>query len=187
MLYIYSQSGVRMKQCKICYSTILPEDYVEWVITQENHKYILGKYKWVACDYCFACINIAKSSLWSLYLNTLLNVDCNNALTQILENPLPVYITEHLCLFDKPIKALYYHKQMYSAKLLFADQSGLWLAGPELFSTLQYFTEEQVILVDQYSNPVKVDRLRLLTRANQVYSETMSEWFTEYESLKNNR
>ena len=117
MLYIYSQSGVRMKQCKICYSTILPEDYVEWVITQENHKYILGKYKWVACDYCFACINIAKSSLWSLYLNTLLNVDCNNALTQILENPLPVYITEHLCLFDKPIKALYYHKQMYSAKL----------------------------------------------------------------------
>ena len=117
MLYIYSQSGVRMKQCKICYSTILPEDYVEWVITQENHKYILGKYKWVACDYCFACINIAKSSLWSLYLNTLLNIDCHNALTQILENPLPVYITEHLCLFDKPIKALYYHKQMYSAKL----------------------------------------------------------------------
>ena len=78
-------------------------------------------------------------------------------------------------------------KEKYSAKLLFADQSGLWLAGPELFSTLQYFTEEQVILVDQYSNPVKVDRLRLLTRANQVYSETMSEWFTEYESLKNNR
>ena len=106
-----------MKQCKICYTQINPSDYVEWIKTEENYKYILGKYKWVQCDYCFDCITVSKTLLWHLYLNTLLNTNCQNTINKLLTQPLPVYITDNLGLIGKPIKALYYHNQMYSAKL----------------------------------------------------------------------
>jgi len=45
----------------------------------------------------------------------------------------------------------------------------------------------QVVIVDNYGNPVKVNRVQLLSTARQVYRSVMDEWYTEYESLKNNR
>ena len=127
-----------MKYCKICFTIIHPNDVVEWVITQENYKYILGKYKWVQCDYCFECITASKTLLWRMYLNTLLNTDCQNTLTKIIHNPIPVYITDNLGLSGKPIKALYYHNQMYSSKL----NTGL--------SDYQYYDMNKII--EKYKN-----------------------------------
>jgi hypothetical protein len=106
-----------MKYCKICYSIIKPDDYVEWIITQENYKYILEKYKWVKCDYCFLCITASKKLLWRLYINALLNSDCVSTILNLIERDIPVWLTDNLSLCGKPIKGLYYHNQMYSAKL----------------------------------------------------------------------
>lgn len=78
-------------------------------------------------------------------------------------------------------------KEKYKGKLLFADQGGLWLAGPELFATLQFFLKDELIITDVYDNPIKVKRYQLWVKANEVYTQTMEEWHSEYESLKNNR
>lgn len=78
-------------------------------------------------------------------------------------------------------------KEKYKAKLLFADQGGLWLAGPDLFAILQFFLKDDVVLTDVYDNPVKVNRNRLWVKATEVYTQTMDEWLQEYETLKNYR
>jgi hypothetical protein len=127
-----------MKYCKICYSRIELPDYVDWVVMQENYKYILGKYRWVPCDYCIDCINISKTLLWRLYLNTLLNTDCQNTLLELVNKPIPVYITDNLALDGKPIKGLFYHNQMYSTKL----NTGL--------SDYQYYSLNKII--EKYKN-----------------------------------
>lgn len=78
-------------------------------------------------------------------------------------------------------------KEKYNSKLLFANQGGLWLAGPELFATLLFFIGEEIIIVDNYGNPVKVNKTNLWLHASKVYSTVMEEWYTEHESLKNLR
>lgn len=80
-----------------------------------------------------------------------------------------------------------YLKDKYKGKLIFADQNGMWTANAELFAVLSAHIVEPVIILDNYSNPVKVNRSQLLTKAQQVYRSVMEEWYNETESLKNNR
>jgi len=80
-----------------------------------------------------------------------------------------------------------YLKDKYQAKLVFADQSGLWCADPKLFSTLQFFTDDEVVLLDMYDNPVKVNRTQLWSKAYSIYRTVMNDWHTEFEELKNKR
>ena len=109
-----------MKQCRICYNNISKDEYVELLIGQENYKYIIGKYKWVQCDYCVNCINVSRIMLWRFYINTLLTTDCKQALFNLLnqENNMPIWITDNLGLNGKPVKALFYKGQMHSSRLL---------------------------------------------------------------------
>lgn len=78
-------------------------------------------------------------------------------------------------------------KDKYTSKLIFAEQGGMWTANSELFSILTALIPESVVVVDNYGNPVKVNRVQLLSTARQVYRSVMDEWYAEYESLKNNR
>lgn len=80
-----------------------------------------------------------------------------------------------------------YLKEKYEAKLYFADQGGLWLAGPALFSILQSCVDNEIIICDTYGNPIKIDRTILFTKANEIYRHTMKEWHEELETLKNQR
>jgi hypothetical protein len=41
--------------------------------------------------------------------------------------------------------------------------------------------------LDNYENPIKVDRLKLFEKANELYVSTMKDWHSEYETLKNKR
>ena len=108
-----------MKQCQICYKKIPTTEYVELLIQQqENYKYILGKYKWFSCNYCFECLNISRKLLWGFYINILLSSDCKNTLSTILKEPIPQWITDNLRLNGKPIKALYYKCQMHTSRLI---------------------------------------------------------------------
>jgi hypothetical protein len=80
-----------------------------------------------------------------------------------------------------------YLKDKYESKLIFADQNGMWSANAELFAVLSVLTIEPVIILDNYNNPVKINRNQLLLKAQQVYRSVMEEWYDETESLKNNR
>jgi hypothetical protein len=74
-------------------------------------------------------------------------------------------------------------KQKYEAKMLFADSGGMWQAGPELIVILSAVTSEELVIIDTYGNPCRVDRERLLATANARWQEQMNAWENEFEEL----
>ena len=79
-------------------------------------------------------------------------------------------------------------KEKYQAKLTFAHAGGMWQAGPELQSTI--FTcgkIGEVVLLDLYETPVKIDTTELMALSQQRWQEQMNAWLIEYEELNRNR
>jgi hypothetical protein len=79
-------------------------------------------------------------------------------------------------------------KEKYQAKMTFAHAGGMWRAGPELQSTI--FTcgkIGEVVLLDLYETPVKVDTTELMSLSQQRWQEQMNAWLVEYEDLNKNR
>ena len=80
-----------------------------------------------------------------------------------------------------------YLKQKHKSKLIFASQNGLWSATPELISFLDSFTENEVVLLDDFGNPIKVSRPLLLDEAKTVYRNVMDAWYTEWKTIESRR
>ena len=83
-----------------------------------------------------------------------------------------------------------YLKEKYNAKLLVAEQGGLWKADKETIAFLTIMSndwDDKVILMDTFDNPVLVDRSELLSKLKQVYNGVMLEWYNEWKELESNR
>lgn len=83
-----------------------------------------------------------------------------------------------------------YLREKYNAKLLIADQGGLWRADQETISFLSVMPNEwddRVVLMDTFQNPVLVDRSELLTKLKDVYNSVMAEWYNEWKELESKR
>lgn len=80
-----------------------------------------------------------------------------------------------------------YLKNKYQAKLLVANQGGLWKVTPELLVFVDSAGAKELILLDNYDNPIKVDRLQLLTLLRDTYNNVMEEWYNELKELENLR
>jgi hypothetical protein len=83
-----------------------------------------------------------------------------------------------------------YLKEKYEAKLLVAEQGGLWRADQETISFLFVMTndyDDRVMLMDTFQNPVLVDRSELLKKLRQVYNSVMLEWYNEWKELESKR
>lgn len=79
-------------------------------------------------------------------------------------------------------------KEKYEAKMLFAAFGGMWKAGPDLLSvTLGCKNLNEVVLLDEYGNPCKVDPNELRILAWERWQEQMNGWYQEYEELQNKR
>lgn len=78
-------------------------------------------------------------------------------------------------------------KEKYQAKLVIANQGGLWKATPELMGYLKLNQHDEVILEDLYHNPHKIIRNELLGKLIETYDQVMSQWHEEYQTLKNKR
>jgi hypothetical protein len=79
-------------------------------------------------------------------------------------------------------------KEKYQGKMTFAYRGGMWLAGPALNSNI--FTcgrMGEVVLLDLYDNPVKIDTVELMKLSQERYHEQMNAWLIEYEQLSKNR
>jgi hypothetical protein len=79
-------------------------------------------------------------------------------------------------------------KEKYQAKMTFAYGGGMWRAGPELQSTI--FTcgkIGEVVLLDLYVTPVKIDTKELMALSQQRWQEQMNAWLVEYEESNKNR
>ena len=85
--------------------------------------------------------------------------------------------------------AKHYLAEKYSSKLLVADQGGLWKADKETLTFLYdtHLVQKEIVLLDTYNTPVKVDCLKLYKKLMEVYNTVMDEWHTEYKELENKR
>jgi hypothetical protein len=81
-----------------------------------------------------------------------------------------------------------YLKEKYNAKLLVAEQGGLWRADKETINFLITVDKvEEIILIDTFNNPVKVNRIELLKKLEHTYLAVMEEWYNEWKVLESKR
>jgi len=83
-----------------------------------------------------------------------------------------------------------YLKEKYNAKLLVAEQGGLWKADKETIAFLTVMIndyDDRVVLIDTFDNPVLVERSELLTKLKDVYRSVMAEWYNEWKELESKR
>lgn len=80
-----------------------------------------------------------------------------------------------------------YLKDKYNNKLLLAEQGGLWKITPELLATLSSYPEESLVLVDNYDNPILINREPFLKNALDRYKTAMKDYCNEWTELKKNR
>ena len=83
--------------------------------------------------------------------------------------------------------AKHYLVEKYKSKLIVADQGGLWNADPTTITLLQTFDCEDIVLVDTFGNPVRVNRVSLLNTLKEIYTQVMNEWHIEWKDLENKR
>ena len=80
-----------------------------------------------------------------------------------------------------------YLKDKYDSKFIVADQGGLWRANLETINFLNAVTDEKVILIDTFDNPVEVNRQELKNKLYTAYYDTMNNWHQEWVELENKR
>ena len=80
-----------------------------------------------------------------------------------------------------------YLKEKYSSKLVIAEQGGLWKADAETIGFLNSFSDETLVVIDTFDNPVKVDRIELLESLTKTYTKIMTEWNSEWKELERKR
>lgn len=81
-------------------------------------------------------------------------------------------------------------KEKYEAKMLFAYRGGMWRAGPDLLSTINFCRitdDSEVVLLDLYENPVKVQTKELWNLAASRWQEQMNAWLVEFEEISKQR
>lgn len=80
-----------------------------------------------------------------------------------------------------------YLKEKYEARLIVAEQGGLWRANPNTISFLTSIQSETVVLIDTFENPVEVNRNELLAKLTETYDSVMREWLNEWAELEKKR
>ena len=78
-------------------------------------------------------------------------------------------------------------KDKYDSKLIVAEQGGLWKVTCELVGFLATSTDDTVILVDNFENPVLVNRMALHEVLSKTYNNTMQLWYNEWKELESKR
>jgi hypothetical protein len=75
-------------------------------------------------------------------------------------------------------------KDKYDGKFIIAEQGGLWKATPELISFLNSIDDNFIVLIDNFNNPVQVNREQLLTVLKDTYQTVMLEWYKEWKEIE---
>ena len=75
-------------------------------------------------------------------------------------------------------------KDKYDGRFIIAEQGGLWKASPELIAFLNVLDDNFVILIDNFNNPVQVNREQLLTVLKETYNKVMFDWYKEWKEIE---
>jgi hypothetical protein len=78
-------------------------------------------------------------------------------------------------------------KEKYEAKMLFAYAGGMFKSTPEMITFLSLHNNEEIVLLDLYDNPIKVNSDNLRSEMQKRWYEQMNAWLVEYENLSKQR
>jgi hypothetical protein len=78
-------------------------------------------------------------------------------------------------------------KEKYQAKMLFAHVGGMFKSTPEMISFLSLYNNEDIVLLDLYDNPVKVNAADLKDQMQKKWHEQMNAWLVEWSELQKQR
>ena len=78
-------------------------------------------------------------------------------------------------------------KEKYEAKLLFAHAGGMFKSTPEMISFLSLYNNEEIVLLDLYENPVRVNSDNLRNEMQKRWYEQMNAWLAEHNKLSKKR
>ena len=80
-----------------------------------------------------------------------------------------------------------YLKEKYQSKLLVATQNGLWKADPSTIAFLSALSADEVVVIDTFEKPIKVDRVALLNSITERYLEVSTEYLAEWKKAEDSR
>jgi hypothetical protein len=72
-------------------------------------------------------------------------------------------------------------QQQMQSRLTLQCQDGVFVVSSELINFLSNWEDEELILLDSYQTPIKINREELLYKAKQRYREVMNEWQLAHE------
>ena len=78
-------------------------------------------------------------------------------------------------------------KEKYEAKMLFAYADGMFKSTPEMITFLSLYSNEEIVLLDLYDTPVKVNADHLKDEMQKRWYEQMNAWLIEHEELSQQR
>jgi hypothetical protein len=78
-------------------------------------------------------------------------------------------------------------KEKYQAKMLFAHAGGMFKSTPEMITFLSLYSNEEIVLLDLYDTPVKVNADHLKDEMQKRWYEQMNAWLIEHEELSRQR
>ena len=75
-------------------------------------------------------------------------------------------------------------RERVEAQLAVAHGGGLFKATPELISFLNCWNDNELVIEDLYQNPIKCDRISLLSDLKAAYQFALNAWHTDFENSK---
>ena len=71
--------------------------------------------------------------------------------------------------------------------MLFAHAGGMFKSTPETITFLSLYNNEDIVMVDLYHNPVKVNAAELKDEMQKRWREQMNAWLVEFEQISKQR
>jgi hypothetical protein len=78
-------------------------------------------------------------------------------------------------------------KEKYEARMLFAHAGGMFKSTPETITFLSLYNNEDIVMVDLYDNPIKVNAADLKDEMQKRWREQMNAWLVEWSELQKQR
>lgn len=78
-------------------------------------------------------------------------------------------------------------QQRMEARLNVSYNGGFFLVTKELINFLSLYDAKEIVILDDYATPIKVNASELFEKTTARYQEIMNEWAEEHEKIKKTR
>lgn len=78
-------------------------------------------------------------------------------------------------------------QEKYESKMLFAHAGGMFKSTPDTITFLSLYDNKDIVLLDVYQTPVKVNAADLKDEMQQRWQEQMNAWLVEWSQMQQQR